>query len=124
MANWSAGRAPADELVMVMNGFDTNFDPAVGMFNSLGLAAADVTGAQALYVGKRDDLSAGETPTDSYWELQAQAAWRPLANNRKFELALVGRNLSDEVQRNAIALNKDLVVMPGRDIRFVVRDAF
>jgi iron complex outermembrane receptor protein len=81
-------------------------------------------GAQAIYVAKRDTLSAGETPTEDYWELQAQAAWRPLADDRGFELALVGRNLGDEDQRNAVALNKDLVVMPGRDIRFVVRNAF
>jgi hypothetical protein len=30
-------------------GFSTDFDPAAGMFNSLGLASADVTGAEALY---------------------------------------------------------------------------
>jgi iron complex outermembrane receptor protein len=81
-------------------------------------------GAQATYVGKRDKLAAGETPTEGYWEIQAQAAWRPLAAHRNFELALVGRNLTDDVQRNAIALNKDLVVSPGRDIRLVARNAF
>jgi iron complex outermembrane receptor protein len=81
-------------------------------------------GAQAIYVAKRDKLSAGETPTEDFWEIQAQAAWRPLAEHRSLELALVGRNLTDEEQRNAIALNKDLVLSPGRDIRFVVRNAF
>ncbi len=81
-------------------------------------------GAQAVYAGKRDDIAAEETPTEDYWELQAQAAWRPIAEKPDFELALVGRNLADEVQRNAIAINKDSVAAPGRDIRFVVRTAF
>ena len=38
-----------------------------------------------------------------------------------FELALVGHNLTDSVQRNAVALNKDEVILPGRDIRLVLR---
>lgn len=33
-------------------------------------------------------------------------------------------NLTDATERNAVALNKDLVVMRGRDIRFVVRETF
>ncbi len=53
-------------------------------------------GAQAIYVAKRDKLSVGETPTEDFWEIQAQAAWRPLAEHRSLELALVGRNLTDE----------------------------
>ena len=34
---------------------------------------------------------------------------------------MVGRNLADSVQRNAVALNKDEVLMPGRDIRLMFR---
>jgi len=41
-----------------------------------------------------------------------------------FELAVVGRNLTDSVQRNAVALNKDEVILPGRDIRVVARFSF
>jgi len=37
---------------------------------------------------------------------------------------MVGRNLTDSVQRNAVALNKDDVILPGRDIRVVVRAKF
>ena len=37
------------------------------------------------------------------------------------ELALVGRNLTDRVQRNAAAFNKDEILLPGRDIRLMVR---
>ena len=51
--------------------------------------------------------------------MDAQIAWRPLPAIRNFEIALVGHNLADEVVRNAASLNKDLVVMPGRNIRLV-----
>ena len=37
---------------------------------------------------------------------------------------LVGRNLTDTTQRNAIALNKDEVTLPGRDVRLLLRAAF
>jgi iron complex outermembrane receptor protein len=37
---------------------------------------------------------------------------------------LVGHNLADETIRNATALNKDVVVMPGRDIRVVLSARF
>jgi hypothetical protein len=40
------------------------------------------------------------------------------------ELAVVGRNLTNSVQRNAVALNKDDVILPGRDLRVVVRATF
>jgi len=33
------------------------------------------------------------------------------------ELAVVGRNLTNSVQRNAVALNKDDATLPGRDVR-------
>jgi hypothetical protein len=46
----SNAESSSQQMVRTVNlGFDTNFDPATAMFNSLGLAAADVTGAQALY---------------------------------------------------------------------------
>lgn len=39
------------------------------------------------------------------------------------ELAVVAQNLTDDVQRNASALNKDEVVLPGRTVRLVLRVA-
>lgn len=76
------------------------------------------------YSGRQDDTAAAETPTGGFASVDAQVGWRPLSNNQGFELALVGRNLTDSTQRNAIALNKDEVVLPGRDVRLVVRAAF
>jgi iron complex outermembrane receptor protein len=73
------------------------------------------------YSGRQNDVATAETPTAGFVSLDAQAAWRPFASNRGIEFALVGRNLTDTVQRNAIALNKDEVILPGREIRLMVR---
>ena len=63
-------------------------------------------------------------PTAGFASLDARVGLRPFAQNRGLELALVGRNLTDSLQRNATAINKDEVVMPGRDIRVTMRAAF
>jgi iron complex outermembrane receptor protein len=76
------------------------------------------------YVGARTDTATFETPTAGYTNVDAQIAWRPFEDKPNLEFAVVGHNLTDTVQRNAVALNKDLVVQPGRDVRFVVRVPF
>jgi iron complex outermembrane receptor protein len=81
-------------------------------------------GFMFVYVGAQDHVPAGDTTTKSFVELDAQAAWRPLHTNQGFEIALVGHNLTDDVQRNAVALNRDVVELPGRDVRLVLRQSF
>ena len=68
-------------------------------------------------------MPAGDTTTDSYIDLDASVAWRPIALNG-VEISLVGHNLTDDVQRNAVALNRDVVEQPGRDVRLVLRKTF
>ncbi|HVZ99834.1 MAG TPA: TonB-dependent receptor [Caulobacterales bacterium] len=80
-------------------------------------------GFLALYVGKQDRVPAGDTPTDSYWNLDANVSWRPFGQN-DMEVSLIGHNLTDDVQRDAVALNRDVIEQPGRDVRVVVRKAF
>jgi iron complex outermembrane receptor protein len=75
------------------------------------------------YAGEQDQVGEGETPTDDFYSLDAQASWRPLQSQPDFEIALVGRNLTDEVQRNAVSLNKDEVMLPGREVRLMIRAA-
>jgi iron complex outermembrane receptor protein len=75
------------------------------------------------YSGRQNDVAAAETPTAGFVSLDAQAAWRPFASNPGVEFALIGRNLTDTVQRNAVALNKDEVILPGREMRLMVRVA-
>ena len=78
-------------------------------------------GFQILQIGDQNDTGLFDTPTPGYVSVDAQITWRPLASKPNFELALVGRNLADEVARNPASLNKDLVVMPGRNIRLVAK---
>jgi iron complex outermembrane receptor protein len=75
------------------------------------------------YAGRQDRVGEGETPTDGFYSVDAQATWRPLESHPDFQIALVGRNLTDEVQRNAVSLNKDEVMLPGREVRLMVRAA-
>ena len=75
------------------------------------------------YFGKQNKPGAYDTPTPGYVSLNAALAWRPFENNRNIEFALVGQNLTNDVQRDASAFNKDDVVMPGRNVRFVVKIA-
>jgi iron complex outermembrane receptor protein len=76
-----------------------------------------------LYVGRQDKFGAFDTATPHYNQLNAQIAWRPFDAHQGIELAIVGQNLTNDVQRAATALNKDDVVLPGRNIRFVLRVA-
>jgi iron complex outermembrane receptor protein len=80
-------------------------------------------GVLFLHYGRQTHFGAFDSPTPGYNELNAQVAWRPFKAYPGIELAIVGQNLTDDVQRDAAALNKDLVVMPGRNIRFVVKVA-
>ncbi len=80
-------------------------------------------GIMFVYVGPQDHVPAGDTTTDSYVDLDVNVAWRPIALNG-VEIALVGHNLTDDVQRNAVALNRDVVELPGRDVRLVLRKTF
>ena len=65
-------------------------------------------------VGAQRHVGPGDLPTDGYTSLDAQVGWRPIKAKPSLEVRLVGHNLTDETIRNAVALNKDLVVMPGR----------
>ena len=76
------------------------------------------------YSASQNDVAAAETETASFVSLDAHLGWRPLISHPGFELAVIGHNLTNTVQRNAVALNKDEVILPGRDIRLVVRATF
>ena len=76
-----------------------------------------------VYVGRQTKFGAFDTPTPHYNQLNAQIAWRPFEDHPGIELAVVGQNLTNDVQRAATALNKDVVEMPGRNVRFVLRVA-
>lgn len=84
---------------------------------------SDLFDAGVLFVhaGRQNKFGAFDTPTPGYNQLTAQAAIRPFSQYPKIQLAVVGQNLTDDVQRNAAALNKDQVILPGRNVRVVLR---
>jgi iron complex outermembrane receptor protein len=81
-------------------------------------------GVNVRYSGRQDKVAAGETETAGFTTVDAQLAWRPWVARPGIEFALVGRNLTDSLQRNAVALNKDEVILPGRDVRLMIRARF
>ncbi|MDR6510607.1 iron complex outermembrane receptor protein [Novosphingobium capsulatum] len=91
-----------------------------------GLAWAGKTldaGIMFSHYGRQDKAGDFDTPTAGYNNLNMNVAWRPFKSHPGIELAIVGQNLTDDTQRLATALNKDLVVMPGRSVRFVIKAA-
>lgn len=80
-------------------------------------------GALFVHSGRQNEYGLLDTPTPGYNQLTAEAALRPFKSYPGIELALVGQNLTNDIQRNAAALNRDEVVMPGRNIRVVLRAA-
>jgi iron complex outermembrane receptor protein len=77
-----------------------------------------------LAVSPQNHVGVADSATDGFTSVDAQIAWRPLQGSRRLELLLVGRNLANETIRDATALNKDDVVMPGRDVRLVLLARF
>lgn len=80
-------------------------------------------GFNLIYAGRQNKYGAFDTATPGYVALDGQLAVRPFASHPNVELALVGQNLTNDVQRLATALNKDDVVMPGRRVMATLRIA-
>ncbi|MGN6377111.1 MAG: TonB-dependent receptor [Sphingomonas sp.] len=80
-------------------------------------------GFMFIHDARQDDFGAFDAATPAYNDLSAHVSVRPFARQQGIAFSLVGQNLTDDVQRDAAALNRDLVVMPGRNIRFVVKVA-
>lgn len=76
------------------------------------------------YAGAHTEVATAETPTGGFMSLDMNLGWRPLAANPDFEIALVGHNLTNTAQRNSVALNKDVVLLQGRDVRLLFRAGF
>lgn len=72
---------------------------------------------------RQDRFGLFDTATPGYNALSLHLAWRPLARYPGVELGLNAQNLTDAVQRQATAFNKDLVVAPGRSLRLSLRVA-
>ena len=78
-------------------------------------------GFMFIHDARQNDFGAFDTSTPSYNDLSAHVSVRPFSKAQGIEFSIVGQNLTNDVQRDAAALNKDLVVMPGRSVRLVVK---
>jgi iron complex outermembrane recepter protein len=76
------------------------------------------------YSARQNQVAAQETPTAGFTNVDAQLGWRPWGAHDGVQIALVGHNLTNSLQRNAVSLNKDTVILPGRDIRLMFRASF
>jgi iron complex outermembrane receptor protein len=81
-------------------------------------------GVFAKYTAEQNDVATAETPTAGFTSVDAHLGWSPWTSRPGLEIALVGHNLTDSTQRNAIALNKDEVILPGRDVRLTLNASF
>ncbi|HVP85627.1 MAG TPA: TonB-dependent receptor [Rhizomicrobium sp.] len=77
-----------------------------------------------LGVGAQNVVGAFDPPTPGYIDVSLQGGWRPFSDNSGFEIDVIAHNLTNQVERDAVALNKEDVVAPGRDFRIVLRQAF
>jgi iron complex outermembrane receptor protein len=75
------------------------------------------------HYGRQTSYGAYDTATDGYNSLGAQITLRPFRAYPGVELAVIGQNLTNDVQRLATSFNKDLVVMPGSGVRVVLKAA-
>jgi len=74
-----------------------------------------------LRVSEQDKVAVHETPTDGYTTLSASAVFHIYRGERSdVDLALIGSNLTDSVQRNNVSFNKDFVLQPGRTFRLML----
>jgi iron complex outermembrane receptor protein len=66
----------------------------------------------------------GLTPTDDYTMLDAHVGYRLPTGGMMHEFLLRGTNLTNEEAHNSVSRLKDLVPLPGRDLRLVYRLIF
>lgn len=74
-----------------------------------------------LRVSEQDKVADHETPTDGYTTLSASAVFHLYEGETgDLDLAVIGSNLTDSVQRNHVSFNKDFVLQPGRTFRLML----
>lgn len=75
-------------------------------------------------VGQQKDVAPYELPTNSHTLLGSTISWRPFGDAQDVTIMLQGRNLLDEEARNHVSFLKDVLPLPGRDIRLSVTTRF
>lgn len=81
-------------------------------------------GLSVKYSAAQNQTGLYETRTDGFTSVDAYAGWRSMGPGARLDVSLIGHNLGNTAQRNAVSFNKDEVMLPGRDMRLVVRLMF
>jgi iron complex outermembrane recepter protein len=80
-------------------------------------------GVVVRYSATQKHVGMQESRTHGFTNVDVRLGWRPWRQYPDAALTLTASNLTDSLQRNAVSLNKDEVVLPGRDIRLAFRVA-
>jgi iron complex outermembrane receptor protein len=77
--------------------------------------------AGVLRVETQDKVEAHETETEGFTTVDASAVFHVYRGDEgDVDIALIGSNLTDSVQRNHVSFNKEFVLQPGRTFRLVL----
>jgi hypothetical protein len=77
--------------------------------------------ASVLHANSQNKIDVHETPTPGFTSVDASAVFHVYRGPEgDFDVALVGTNLTDAVERNAVSFTKDHVLQPGRTFRLML----
>lgn len=85
--------------------------------------AFDLRG-EVQWFAKQDRIASFETETDSFAQVNALVAWRPLPGNRNITVQVAADNIFDVAGRRHSSFTKDYVPTIGRNFRASVRLSF
>ena len=106
-------------------GGDVPLIPPYHVGGGLGWTTNDLdTDVHLTYTGAQNHPGESLSATKSFIDLHAGITWRPGGNFPGLAVSVFADNLTNSVQRNAVALNRDFVELPGRNFRFVARYSF
>jgi iron complex outermembrane receptor protein len=78
-------------------------------------------GASVKYSAPQNQTAPFETRTAGFTSVDAYVGWQSMGPGARLDVSLIGHNLTDSTQHNAVSINKDAVTLPGQDVRLVVR---
>ncbi len=102
--------------------------PRIPPLNLLGALeaqtdAVDLRG-EVQWFDKQNRVTAFETATDSFTQVNAVVAWRPLAGNKNVTVQIAADNIFDVTGRRHASFTKEFVPLVGRNFRASVRMSF
>jgi len=102
--------------------------PRIPPLNVLGGIALDNDSwkfrGELEYVAAQKKLAAGELPTESHIQANLLGAWTVSSYSADIRLSLAVNNLFDVDARQHSSFLKDLIPLPGRNVRFTVSSEF